>query len=213
MAHHDDWHAIKAVDFLVKLPDYTPETVDLGVLSRDAKGRDCAGHLSILLETSVAESGEETLHLVVRLQEKYSSASGGGWGESCAEGSNDADNEAGVYHLCSEDLTPRAGEWVHVGINLGDGDIGSGMFIDGAHAGTLSLRPANDIFQGGEIYCNLEHSRLSLAGNMNSWLIGGSSHSYDGGPRVPELPFVGGAIDELRFHSACQDYEDQCNGP
>ncbi len=176
-----------AIEFWMRSSGAPAEGTRHGVVSRDAKGKAAAGHISAYLYETEIDDTQRLDHagrLIIRAQEQ------------------DGGDE---YYLCSMSLLP-AGAWIHVGVNLGDPFE---LYIDGVRQQPTAAKIASTTI----VNCNGDDV-FGIDGNSNPWVLGVASDKSDEGDyNLPYDPFVGGAIDEFGISSVRRDFASSFETP
>jgi hypothetical protein len=184
--HWERWHEVKSVDFLLYAPTAPPGQTPRGVLSRDGNTNGSGGHITV--------GRSSTDRITVRLQSDSETL--------------DEDKR------CSRRLD--LGDWVHVGINVGDGALVSGpeleLWVNGEPFDERGVdRTLENLANLG---CS-DHTPLGLPSvtpnlccTTAPWVLGAANmESPEGTLDRLEAPLPdGGAMDRLRFSTVRRDF-------
>jgi len=155
-----------------------------GIISRDWQGVEEPGHFGIY----TSYEG----HVVVRLQDIEIGR--GGFGSN-------------AVWLCS-DRPLRVGEWEHVGVSWG-GDQDVQLWLGGEPA-TLTDELPITWYGGGatiDVPCGTTIRPHGIDGNSLSWILGANASLRSTSlPNRLFVPFIDGAIDELRILRVRRDF-------
>lgn len=181
---HDDEFNLEegSLELFARIPDVAP----YGIVSRDWFGVEDPGHFGLF--TSIEG------HVLVRLQDVE--AGRGGRGKD-------------AVWLCSNEPL-RVGVWEHIAVSWG-GDEFVQLWVNGERATLTDEATVTWLTGGGgqRITCGRSVRDHGIDGNSRSWILGANSNlRRDSNPENFGVPFVGGAIDELRILRVRLNYSE-----